>query len=213
MVPNEKANERQSASLTPSDWSFFARQGSPGKSNFLCAWFLFYVYSLVPSYVRKITIFFAVFLPLFESIIYSRYNAWIGRILSAWAPRLWQGLEREWKLFSRRNEFWGFEYVSGFLISGGGKALLWKKTDIRNVSHFGNKWEKSTNWTFTTNKAGKGLHLTLLHLCLTSCHITATRSCKWDSAGARDDRPNVPIKIPAFFLKLVASKRQNIVED
>lgn len=170
MVPNEKANERQSASLTPSDWSFFCKTRQSRKIQFSVRLVSFLCLFTCLVLCQKDYYVFAVFLPFSESIIYSRYNAWIGRILSAWAPRLWQGLEREWKLFSRRNEFWGFEYVSGFLISGGGKALQWKNTDIRNVSHFGNMWEKSTNWTLTKKWCWKRFMPLVSHLLPHYCH-------------------------------------------
>lgn len=147
-MPNDYTNESQCASLTPSDWSFFARQGTLENPIFCVLGFFFMsVHLSCPASKRLLFyfIFCAVFLPLSKSIIYSRYNTWIGQILSAWAPLLWQGLERGWKLLSRRNEFCGFEYVIGFIILGG-RAMLYrgkKISDIKNLSLWGFKQENT----------------------------------------------------------------------
>lgn len=148
-MPNDYTNESQCASLTPSDWSFFARQGTLENPIFCVLGFFFMSVHLSCPASKRLLFYFiisAVFLPLSKSIIYSRYNTWIGQILSAWAPLLWQGLERGWKLLSRRNEFCGFEYVIGFIISGG-RATLYrggkKISDIKNLSLWGFKQENT----------------------------------------------------------------------
>lgn len=130
------------------------------------------------SYVKEIIIFFfAVFLPLSKSIIYSRYNTWIGQILSAWAPLLWQRLERGWKLWSGRNEFWGFEYVVGLIISGEDYNTV-GNTDIKNLSHLGFKPRKNCSFK-KKNKQSFQTHIGNIHrhkpspcTCLTGSHIS-----------------------------------------
>lgn len=133
-MPNDYANESQSASLTPSDRSFFVRQGTLENPIFCVLGFFFmsvHLSCLTSKRLLFFIFFFHFFLPLSKSIIYSRYNTWIEQILSAWAPLLCQGLERGWKLLSRRNEFWGFEYVIGFIISGGKTTVQWKTLTLR----------------------------------------------------------------------------------
>lgn len=122
MPPNDEANESQAASLTPTDWSFFSfffRQGALENPIFCVLSFFFSVYSLVMSRVKEI-FFFSTHFPasLSKSIIYRRYNTWMGQILSAWAPLLWPPLERGWKLPGGRNDFWGLWICCGIMISG-----------------------------------------------------------------------------------------------
>ena len=112
------------------------------------------IFSFLPSFF-----FFFPPLPLSKSIIYSRYNAWIGQILSAWAPLLWQGLERgDGNCWVEGNEFWGFEYVTGVVISGG-MTTVQLETQTLKFESFGDQVRKNCVFFVcffkNTNKAFK----------------------------------------------------------
>lgn len=109
------------------------RQVTFKKYNFLCDWFLFKVCSVVMSRVKEIIIFFGHSASsLSKSIIYSRYNARIGQILSAWAPLLCKDLKEDGNSCAEWMSSGGFEYVIGFLFSRGKTAVQWKALTLRS---------------------------------------------------------------------------------
>lgn len=85
------------------------------------------------SHVKEIIIFFghSACSPS-KSIIYSRYNARIGQILSAWAPPLCQDLKADGNSCAEWMSSGGFEYVIGFLFSRGKTAVQWKALTLRS---------------------------------------------------------------------------------
>ena len=105
---------------------------------------------------------------LSKSIIYSRYTAWIGQILSAWAPLLCKDLKEDGNSCAEWMSSGGFEYVIGLLFSRGKTAVQWKALTLRSFVI----WDSS-------RRKKKPLHITLLDRKQTECGKKATQQCPW----------------------------------